>query len=408
MAHGKGDEKRRRRPWLWAVAAIAVIALAVMALRPKPVLVDIGASERGPMRVTLDEEGETRVRDRYVVSAPTSGQALRITLEPGDPVVAGETILATFQPSLPSLLDVRTLAEAEARLEASVASLGLARAERDRSHAEFEFAGLEYERVARLAEEKVASQEQLDAARLQTETRRETKIAAEYAVRTAEHNVERARAALLRSRGDTAEGDGDLIVLRSPVDGVVLRRLRESASVVPAGEALIEVADPSQLEIVSDFLSEDAVQISPGAEVLIERWGGKRHLTGRVRRVEPSGFTKISALGVEEQRVNVLIDFEEPRQAWEALGDGFRVEVRVVIWERPDVLRVPTSSLFRSAEGWSVFTVSGGKAHLTPIEVGRRNGLEAEVTSGLAGGERIVVHPSDAVGDGVAVKERRG
>jgi HlyD family secretion protein len=331
---------------------------------------------------------------------------LRIELEPGDPVVAGETVVATFQPAAPSLLDARTQAEAQARLDAAEAELGLARAELARAEAELRYARSELDRNTRLAEDGVVSREWLDSVRLQVDTGVETQTAAEYSVRTARHNRDQARATLLQSSDPRAAGKKEPITMRSPVEGVVLRRLRESASVVPAGEPLIEVADPTQLEVVSDFLSEDAVRISAGAAVLIERWGGEGALHGRVRRVEPSGFTKISALGVEEQRVNVIIDFDDSQAAWEALGDGFRVEARVVIWEANDVLKLPTSSLFRADSGWAVFTVEGGKARLAPVEIGWRNGIEAEVKDGLEGGERIVLYPSDEIRDGVALAER--
>jgi HlyD family secretion protein len=196
------------------------------------------------------------------------------------------------------------------------------------------------------------------------------------------------------------------MTIRSPVDGVVLRRVRESEAVVAPGEPLLELGDPAQLEIVSDLLSTDAVKVRPGNPVLIEQWGGDRTLRGRVRRVEPSGFMKVSALGVEEQRVNVLVDFEDPAEAWKALGDGYRVEVRIVVWESPDAVRVPTTSLFRKGDGWAVFAVEGGRARIRPVVVGRRNGLEAEVVSGVAPADRVIVHPGDRIVDGSRVAER--
>jgi len=400
MAQPGGKKKNGKRLWIWGLAGVVVVVLLVLVLRPAPVEIDVATSDRGPLQVTLDEEGETRVRDRYMISAPVAGRVLRIELEPGDPVSADD-VLATLQP-MP--LDARTRAEAQARVNAAKADLGLSRAGLSRAQAEYRFAQSEYKRIERLAREQIVSEEMLDGVQLQVDTGREAETAATFAVRTAEHNLTQARATLLGDGGDGATPKP--ITIRSPVEGVVLRRLRESAAVVGAGEPLIEVADPSRLEIVSDFLSEDAVRIPVGAAVLIERWGGERPLAGRVRRVEPSGFTKVSALGVEEQRVNVVVDFEDPREAWNALGDGYRVDVRVVIWKTEDVLRIPTSSLFRSESGWAVFTVSGGNARLTPIEIGHRNGLTAEVRSGLEGGEQLVLYPSDAVTDGVSVKQR--
>jgi HlyD family secretion protein len=208
-------------------------------------------------------------------------------------------------------------------------------------------------------------------------------------------------------QGSGGAPPGRAILVRAPIDGVVLKRLRESEAVVPAGDALVELGDPRRLEIVSDLLSTDAVKVEAGASVLIEQWGGDHTIRGRVRRVEPSGFMKISALGVEEQRVNVIVDFEDPLEAWKALGDGFRVEVRVVVWESKDVLHVPTSALFRRGESWAVFAVEGGRARLRNVEIGARNSLHAELRSGLAEGARVVVHPSDALSDGARVVERQ-
>ncbi len=400
-----GKNRKARRGWMWAAVLLIVVALIALALRPASIEIDLAQVDRGPMQVTLDEEGETRVRDRYVISAPVSGRVLRIELEPGDPI-AEKAVLATFQPAPPGLLDVRSRAEAEARVEGAQADLGLARAGLAQAEAEYRHAVSELERITRLADEKIVSQEMRDAAVLRVDTGREARTAAEFAVGTAEQALAQARATLLYEQDGDAGAVREPITIRSPVQGVVLRKLRESSAVVSAGEPLIEVADPSRLEIVADFLSEDAVRIPVGATVLIERWGGDRSLQGRVRRVEPSGFTKISALGVEEQRVNVIVDFEDAQEAWEALGDGYRVEVRVVIWEADDVLLAPTSSLFRSAGGWAVFTIVGGKAQITPVEIGHRNGLTAELLSGIDRGAPVVLYPSDQVGDGTRVKER--
>jgi len=401
MADTKGTNGKRGRRWIWILAAGAVLALIVVMLRPAPIEVDVGAADRGPLRVTIDEEGETRVRDRYVVSAPVSGRVLRIELEPGDPV-AVETTLAILQPAPPQPLDARSRAEAQARFEAAAANLGRARADLSRAQAESRYAVSEYDRIDRLVAERIVSQELRDSVKLQMDTSREAQRAAEFAVRTAEHNLAQARATLRRdAAGDAANQEP--ITIHSPVDGVVLRRLRESAAVVNVGEPLIEVADPSRLEIVADFLSEDAVKIPVGAVVLIERWGGDLPLRGRVRRVEPSGFTKISALGVEEQRVNVIVDLADPREAWNALGDGFRVDVAVVIWESADVLRIPTSSLFRSGTDWAVFTLVGNEAKRTLLEIGQRNGVHAEVLSGLPNTDRWTSYLAEELGHEVTV-----
>ena len=361
------SEKRSGRGrWLLGILAVIVlIGLAAAVLRPRPLPADFAMVERGPLQVTIDEEGETRVRDRYVVSAPLAGRVLRIELEPGDAVSAESTVLATFQPSDPILLDARSRAEAEARTKSARSALGQARAERERARAELRHATAELERYEKLAAEEIVAKEVFEDTQLRQRTAQEAARAADFAVSSAEHELERARASLLEVR--TLEGggaQGEPILLRSPVDGVVLRRLRESESVVPAGEPLLEVGDPVNLEIVSDLLSTDAVQVKAGQSVLIEQWGGTDALHGTVRRVEPSGFTKISALGVEEQRVNVVVDFTDPQEAWQALGDGFRVEVRIVVWDSEEALKVPTSSLFREDGEWAVFVVQEGRPGL--------------------------------------------
>jgi HlyD family secretion protein len=248
------------------------------------------------------------------------------------------------------------------------------------------------------------SKEQLDAVQLRARTAAETLRSADFAVSNARYELEVAQASLLQAQGGGSGGQA--ITLRSPIDGVVLQRLRESEAIVPPGEPLMEIADPAQLEIVSDYLSTDAVRIRRGQPVLIEQWGGDRALAGRVRRVEPFGFTKISALGVEEQRVNVVIDFEDVREAWEALGDGYRVEVRVITWDEGDVLKVPTSSLFRDGAAWAVYAVTLNTAALTHVEIGQRNGLEAQIITGLSAGDQVIAYPSDAIADGVEVVAR--
>jgi HlyD family secretion protein len=389
---------------LLRIGAVVVVlaALAFWAFRPAPVPADFATVERGPLEVTVEEEGRTRVRDRYVVSAPVPGRMLRIELEPGDPVVGGKTVLAQFQPTDPALLDVRTRAELEGRVQAAQSALGGARADRERIQAELAFAQSELKRARELVEEKVIAPRELEATERQAQTLERALQSAGFAVRTAEHQLQVARASLMQTRG----GRTAAIPLFSPVDGVILRRLQESETVVPMGQPLLEVGDLNDLEIVADLLSSAAVSVRPGQAVRVEQWGGDRPLKGRVRRIEPSGFTKISALGVEEQRVNVLIDFEEPRDAWNTIGDGYRVEVRVIVWGKNDVLKVPTSSLFRHETRWAVYKVENGQAVRRLVEIGQRNGLEAEVLSGLAAGEQIVVYPSDSVREGVKVETR--
>jgi HlyD family secretion protein len=385
-----------------ALVVLVLAAILIWAFSPVPANADFATVERGALLVTVDEEGQTRVRDRYVVSAPVPGRMLRIELEPGDPVIAGKTVVARFQPTDPALLDVRTRAELEARVRAADSTLGGARAERERVRAQLTFAQSELKRTRELVEGGALAQRDLEAAEQQAATLERALQSAEFAIRTAEHQLELARAGLVQTR----QGRTAAIPLYSPVDGVVLKLRQESETVVPTGQPLLEIGDLQDLEIVADLLSSAAVAVQPRQRVLIEQWGGGYALQGTVRRVEPSGFTKISALGVEEQRVNVLIDFEQPDEPQNALGDGYRVEVRIVIWEKDDVMKVPTSSLFRNDTKWAVYKAVDGVARLQEVEIGQRNGLEAEVLSGLSVGEQIIVYPGDAIADGVRVTAR--
>jgi HlyD family secretion protein len=391
---------RNRR--LLAGAGCVALLLA-MAVWPRSAAVDLATVQRGPLQVTVDDEAETRVRHRFVVSSPVAGRLLRIELEPGDRVERGKTLLATVRPADPVLLDARSRREAEEAVRAAGAALGRARAERDRAAAALNLAKAELSRARDLAAEQIVSRQDLDDRESAARAAEEAHRGASFAAVSAQHELAMARARLGRFDPQTRS---EAIEILSPIDGVVLKRHRESESTVPAGEPLLDLGEPSELEIVSDLLSTDAVKVRSGNAVIIERWGGERPLRGRVRRVEPSGFMKISALGVEEQRVNVVVDFEDSAKAWTALGDAYRVELRIVVWQAEDVLKVPTSALFRRSEGWAVFSAVRGSARLRSIEVGRRNGLEAEVLSGLSAGERVVVHPSDSLRDGSRLAPR--
>jgi HlyD family secretion protein len=390
-----------KKIFMYSIPAALVVAFA-LGLRPSPLPVDTAAVSRGPLRVTLDEEGETRVRDRFVVSAPFTGRILRVELEPGEPVRAGD-VLAVLRPADVNLLDARSRAASEARVRTAEAALGRARADRERARAELRFAESDFGRASALGRQGIVSKEAVESAQLGVETRRETLKAAEYEIQVAQSELAAARASLLEA-GDPVRG-GEYEV-RSPVDGSVLRRLRESESVVPAGEPLMEVGDPKNLEIVSDLLSTDAARLRPGQPVEIEQWGGGKTLAGRVKRIEPSGFLKISALGVEEQRVNVIVDLADPPEQRPGLGDGFRVEVRVVVWDSKDALQVPTSALFRDEQGWATYVMEGGKAVRRRLEVGPQNDQAAAILSGLKEGEKVIVHPSGDIKDGAAVEER--
>ncbi len=392
-----------RRNAILAGAALVLLLGAWWIFRPAPIPVDVGRVTRGALRVTVDEEGETRVRQRYVVAAPTTGHLLRITLDEGDAVERG-AVLARIEPAP---LDPRDLASAEARLEAAMAKKHAADADMERARAALGQARRDRGRADRLREAGTLSQEAHEAARLaETSAAREYE-ASRFAAEAANHEVEAARATLLAAQAPALQDGGPddvcspCVEVRAPVSGQVLRVLEESERIVPAGTGLLELGDPSSLEVVADVLSTDAVRIRPGAPFLVEDWGGPGALEARVRRVEPSAFTKVSALGVEEQRVNVIADLVEPEPT---LGDGYRVEARIVVWEGEAVLQLPTSALFRRGGQWNVFVVEGGVARRREVRAGHQGRFETEIVEGLAEGEAVILHPSDRVADGVRVE----
>jgi HlyD family secretion protein len=389
---------------LIAASVVIVGGLVALSMRPKPVPADFARVERGPFQVTVDEQGQTRVRGRFVIAAPISGTLLRIPLRAGDRVQEG-TVVARIVPLEPALLNAQARAELVARRNAAEAARRQAEASMARARAAQAFAAQDLETTRQLLARGAVPQRQLEVAELEAQSRTRELQAATFAARTARYEVEAAAAALRRSR----EGSGtEQLEVRSPVAGEVLRVQRESEGAVTAGTPLLEVGDPAALEVVVDVLTADAVDIRPGAEVTLDRWGGDSVLHGRVRRVEPSGFTRLSALGVEEQRVNVLVDLADPREKWQALGDGYRVEAHIRVYQAADALKVPVTALFRQDGGWAVFRVVEGRASIRAVEIGRRNGLEAEVLKGLEAGDEVIVHPGDAIHDGVAVKARKG
>ena len=379
------------------IAAAALGALAAVALWPSSVDVDVATAARRPLTVTIDEEGETRVHHRYVVSAPLAGRVERIDLDPGDVVEKDRTVLARLRPEASQLLDARSRADATAALAAARATLGRARAEEERAKTAQALAAREVARERQLAEAGLTTRQALDAREASAVSADEALSAARFAAASAAAEVARAET---RLRPTTAAIGGGVVEVRAPVDGVVLRRFLDSESVVAPGARLLEIGDPSHVEVVADLLSTDAVKVKPGMSVQLEQWGGDGALAARVERVEPSGFTKVSALGVEEQRVNVIIDVDDDRTLWEAMGDGFRVEVRIAIWHADDVLTVPASALVRDGEGWAVFRVDGNRARRTAVQVGHRSPREVEITGGLDAGATVVLHPPDTLEDG--------
>jgi HlyD family secretion protein len=379
---------------------IVVLGIVAAAMWPESIEVNAAKVERGPLQVTLDEDGETRVRERFVVSAPVAGRLQRIELEPGDRVVRGKTVVARLSTADAPLLDPRTRVELQAAVEAARAAVGQAQSERDRSTAELTRARTTLERQRQLMKAGAIASDTLDAAETAVATAEEASKASVFAVSRSEHELQLARARL-----QAPAPAGRSVEVVAPVNGVILKRLRESESVVPVGEPLIEIGDPARIEIVADFLSTDAVRVQQGALVLIDGWGGSDPLQGRVRRVEPAGFMKVSALGVEEQRVNVLIDFDDPAAAGR-LGDGYRVEVRVVMWSEPDVVKVPVGGLFRRGDAWAAFVIDGDLVRLQPVQLGQRNDVEGQVVGGLVPGQTVVLHPPDTLADGARVNVR--
>jgi HlyD family secretion protein len=397
----------RLRRFVWWTLGIALMAAtAYVAMRPQKLLVDTAEVLRQPMQVTVDEDGITRIRERYIVSTPLSGRLLRITLDVGDPVKANETTLARMEPNDPALLDPRMVAQAEARVRAAQRKLEAAKSELTKAKNALNFAESEMGRVRSLREKNAASDLEFAEKELAFRQATEDARSAELAVDIAKYELELQEAALILTDPKKSEDSNAELPIKSPIDGRVLRINQESAAVITAGSPLMELGDPSDLEIVSDVLSRDVVRIQRGNDVSLEHWGGEVPLRGRVRLVEPSGFTKLSALGVEEQRVNVVIDLLDPLESRTQLGDNFRVDCQIIVWQADDVLQVPTSALFRIDERWHLFAVKNGRAMLAPVEVGHNNGRQAEVLGGIESGSVVVIHPSDTLEDGVEVEQR--
>ncbi len=405
------------RNWLSVVLTcigVVLVGLIVSSFLPQPIEVDLARVEQGLMRVTVDEDGKTRIREKYIVSAPLAGRLLRIDMDPGDTVVQGKTVLAVIEPRDPELLDARTIAQSEARVLAAQTAVRQVDTVLEEARIEQEDAERDMARIRQLSVTGTTTQDQLEDTENRYRRSSERIRSARYEQEIAQFELQQAEAALLQSKPrleSETTSNGWTFTIASPIDGRVLRVFQESTAVVTAGTALLELGDPQDLEVEIDVLSSDAVKITTGTLVLLEHWGGAKTLEGRVRLVEPAGFTKISTLGVEEQRVNVIVDLVAPASHRETLGDGFRVEARIVVDEKNDAIKVPASSLFRTADGWALFVAKAGKAAQVPVEVGLQNGLEAEVlpsagSATIKPGDLIVVHPSDRLSDGAAIHSR--
>ena len=387
------------------IAGAVIVAALVFGFLPRAVIVDVKHASRAPLSVTVEEEGQTRVIDRFVVSAPVAGYARRTALDVGDPVDAGDVLLE-LEPLRSDVLDPRSRAEAEARVASSGAALLEAEQKITAARADDELSRLDLERKEKLREIQYVSEGELDRARATARSAKAKMRSAVFGMDVAKHELEAAQTALAYSAATNGADSLEMVAVTAPVSGRVLRLIRESEGVVSSGQALLEIGNPKALEVEVDVLSADAVRIVPGTRVLYYRWGGDGPLEGVVRVVEPTGFRKISALGVEEQRVWVICDITSPPEEWQRLGDGYRVETSFILWEEDDVLQIPASALFRNDDGWAVYAVSDGRARVTPVKPGRRNGLSAELAEGLTEGDAVIIYPGDDVADGVRVRPR--
>jgi len=388
---------------IWTLVAIGIVVAGVMAFMPKPVDAETEMVRIGDLRVSVQEDGKTRIREKYIVSSPVAGRLSRIELKPGDEVCCDGSLIAVILPADPSMLDARSLAEAKARVEQAKASMKRAEANAKRVQVNFELSQKKHERTKRMIEAKSISQDEYDVARsaflANTQAIRTTKFDSEIA----KFELKMAEAALLQfSNGD--EFNSKPFEVSSPIGGKVLRVFQESATVVGVGAPLIEIGDPQNLEIEIDVLSTDAVRIRPHATVTIEHWGGDENLTGNVRVIEPAAFTKVSSLGVEEQRVNVIAEFNEPLDRIAKLGDGYRVEARITISDLENVTLIPNSALFRSQREWHVFKIINNIAQLQKVDIGSQNESHTEILNGLSASDEVIVYPGDDIEAGSKVK----
>lgn len=403
--------KKRSRPILTTCVVLLVAGALAAAFWPKPTIVDMGDVTRGTMRLTIDEEGRTRVRDAYVVSTPVAGQLQRVSVQPGDPVVRGETIVAHMRPANPAALDVRTREQAFAAVSAAKAALRVARADLNAALANRELAQTELARKEQLVERGITSDAVLDRARQTARVMRANVDTAEAAISMREAEIVNVEAQLIgfddHGLAVAVGTSSDNIPLYAPTDGRILRVIQQSETSLPTGAPIMEIGNiANDLEVVVELLSTDAVQVAVGDPVIIADWGGSTELKGEVIRVDPFGITQYSALGVEEQRVNAVIAFNSRPEDYSGLGHGFRVETKIIVWEAEETLIVPASALFRSRDAWAVFVVTDGTAQLRTIEIGPNNGIEAQVTRGLSEGDSVILYPSSGLSEGMSVVER--
>lgn len=383
-----------------SVAAVVAAGLLVWSFRPQPVPVDIVQANIGPVTVSIRELARTRVQDRFDISAPVAGFAPRLEWEAGDFVTANQMLLE-LQPLPTSVLDPRAREGAEAEVARAQAAVSAAEAALESARSRAELSERELERLEPLFERGTISESQLDRTRAERNQAMANLRSAESNVGVARQDLRYARAALLQGTGSS--GSVESFTIESPIEGSILAVLHESAGVVQAGEPLLRIGDPASLEIVAEVLTDDAVRMTPGMFVELERWGGDNTLFGEVRRIEPSAFTKVSALGVEEQRTQVIIDITSPRTQWSALGHGYRLEARFIVWRAPATLNVPNGAVFQTGDSAAVFVVRDGLAHIQAVEAGRRGERHTQILSGLEAGQPVIAHPDNEIEDGARV-----
>ena len=397
----------KNHPGILVVSAV-IIGLLVWGFWPKPVLVETTLVKHAPMTLTIDEDGRTRVIDRYVIAAPVNGMTCRMHLKVGDTVTKGKMLLA-ITPLESPVLDPRSRAQAQAQVLAARSALQAAKQQVESAQASANLARDEVKRYRTLLDKGLISQDTYDKSNTAYLMATANQRTAQFQEDVANHELQAAQTTLEYSAANTeksAQTPQERVEVNSPIDGKILSLNRKCEGPVTTGESLLEVGDPSALEVIIDVLSADAVKIKPGMKVLFNRWGGELPLEGVVRLIEPVGFTKVSALGVEEQRVWVVIDFVSEPEEWARLGDGYRVEAKFILWHEEDVLQIPASALFRYQDGWAVFTINNGKAKRQTVTLGKRNGLTAQILAGLSEGDKIINHPSDSVEEDVSIEER--
>ena len=384
--------RRRPRRWLPYLGALLLIALIIAGLWPKPAPVETARVSIGKLRTTVNEEGKTRIRQRYVVSAPVAGQLRRIPFKAGAEITSTQAVVAVIDPISPALLDVRTRLLSEARRDSADAQL-------ERARTQHKFAANELRRNEALHKEKTVSTQELEQIQLREASAARELVAAEAALRQAE--------AELLEFSDSGVTNRGPVELRAPVPGKVLKVFEESSRAVTVGTPLLEIGNPNDLEVIIEALSRDGAMIKPGTPVEFEQWGGPEPLQATVRFVEPAAFTKVSALGVEEQRVYVVADLLTPAAQRGSLGDNFRVEARIIIWQKEQALKVPNGAIFRRGDQWHAYVVNNSRAQLRAVKIGRASSTETEIVEGLKEGDEVVLYPGDRIKEGLRVSKAR-